>query len=87
MKIIEWSVDLVIVIQLISLGGDICKRRFITKSGFYLEKGNLNGLGLKNCWWDKEMESVDRLKKSALDFYDENVSLPLRIQKRAMDLK
>lgn len=42
---------------------------------------------IDECWWSKEMISMDQLKEYAIKFYDENIELPIRVNQRAMSLK
>lgn len=41
---------------------------------------------IHQCWWSKEMTSIEDLKSSAERFYDEKVCLKKRIAKQAMEL-
>lgn len=38
------------------------------------------------CWWFRDIETIDELKKLAFEFYDEKILLPIRLHKKAMEL-
>lgn len=50
-------------------------------------KKKLKWIEIDQCWWGKEFESVDSLKKSAEKFYDEKVELLPKVRNKAMNLK
>ena len=65
--------------------GHLQKKVYYKKWLFFGEK-QWRWYEIDNCWFSKEKNNIEELKKSAIDFYDKKVLLKQRIIKRAMEL-
>lgn len=62
------------------------QKKFYYKKYIFFGEKKFRWNEVASCWWNREIENMDELKKAAYKLYDEKVLLPERIVKQAMDL-
>lgn len=62
------------------------QKRFTYKKWIFFGEVKSKWVSVNQCWFSKDMDTLDDLKNAAMNFYDESVLMMPRIAQKAMDL-
>jgi len=58
----------------------------LNRKRFPWSKPKSKWIEVEQCWWSKEIKTMEQLKEAATKLYDENIEMPIRMRETAINL-